>query len=264
MHEHPNRRQVQAPVVANRAVAPGIHQLDLRLDPTGPAMVPGQFLFVRPLTGLTPLLRRPFGVMDVQGDVASILFEVKGEGTRVLAGLGVGALTDVVYPLGSGWPLPADNRPLLLVAGGLGLPPLLFLARRLHAASRAFSFVYGATSATRLVLRDEVARLCPGAVFCTDDGSLGRRGFVSDHLPDLGRPGAVLTCGPTPMMQAVAKRARAAGHACWASLEEHMACGLGVCMGCVTHLRGHSPENPRTARICVEGPVFPVSELTWA
>lgn len=257
------RRACIATVSETDELAPGIHRLRCQCADL-PPIAPGQFVFARIGEGIAPLLRRPFGVHHVDGDTLELLFDVVGAGTRHLARLAPGDRLDLLLPLGRGWPEPpGDGPPPVLVAGGLGLPPLHFLAGRLHAAGRPFHFVYGAANAERLVLRDAIAALCPTAVFCTDDGSAGVHGMVTANLPPAAEATTYYACGPTPMMRALARQVLAAGHRCWVSLEERMACGVGVCMGCTCRTRD-AEGREQAERACVEGPVFDAGELAWS
>lgn len=256
------RRQALGHIIARRELAAGIVLLGLKLPLDGLHLRPGQFLFLRPGPGLVPLLRRPFGIHAVDDDgLVWLLFEVKGEGTAVLAQRMVGEDLDVLYPLGSGFPINVHDTGRLLVAGGMGLPPIHFLACELRRRGLPFRLVYGARDATGLVLRDEIRALDPAAHLCTDDGSAALPGRVTEHLPELPPGSTIYAVGPEAMMRAVAAAARSTGQRCYVSLEEHMACGVGVCMGCVAQVQ--QPAAGSVKRICVEGPVFDVEELTW-
>ncbi len=250
-----------AVVAANRALGPGIHLLKLACEPPLPDIAPGQFAFLRPQNS-DILLRRPLGVHDADGTRLDLLFDVVGRGTRALAAAQTGTTLDLLLPLGRPFPIPPPPALPVLVAGGLGLPPLHFLARRLHAAGRPFRLLYGARTAARLVLADDLASLCPDLRLFTDDGSAGEHAQITAGLADLPPEAHLLVCGPTAMMRAVAAAAEEAGLACHVSLEERMACGLGVCMGCVCRTRTADGQEGR-ARVCVEGPVFASREVLW-
>ncbi len=257
----PSAQQMMATVVANQACGPGIHLLELTCAAALPAIAPGQFAFLRPRHG-DIFLRRPLGVHEAEGTRLRLLFDVVGRGTAALAAVQPGQELDLLLPLGHPFEIPPPPALPVLVAGGLGLPPLHFLARQLHAAQRPFRMLYGARTAARLVLADDLAALCPQLRLFTDDGSAGEHAQITAGLADLPPQAHLLVCGPTPMMRAVASAAAQAGLACQVSLEERMACGLGVCMGCVCRTRNADGQEGR-ARVCVEGPVFPAQEVLW-
>ena len=256
-----DKRQVICEVAATEEVGPGIFLVALRPVDGETAFEPAQFIFLKPVAGEPPLLRRPFGILDVVDGCARILFDVRGSGTRALAGMRVGDSADALYPLGTGFPLPTGDETPVLVAGGMGLAPVHSLAVRLKELGRSFVLVYGARSAAQLVLKDQVAALGDEVRLCTDDGSCGHHGLVTELLPAPEVGVHFYACGPDPMMAAVARHA--GDRPCHVSLEERMACGVGVCMGCVTMVQ-RPGGGRRFERICVEGPVFDARELVWS
>lgn len=228
----------------------------LRLVPPEPVPArPGQFAMLRGAWGLAPLLPRPMSILSA-GSRLEFLVRRVGEGTALLTSLEPGAVVDVLAPLGQGFGEPRARR-VVLVAGGCGLPPTLFAARELAAAGARPVFLYGARSATGLVLADEVAAVAELRL-ATDDGSRGHHGPVTDLLEEAlaAVDAEVWTCGPEAMMAAVARAARRAGVRCLASVEERMACGRGLCLGCV---RMDLAGEPRY--VCVHGPVFDAAEV---
>lgn len=255
------KRQFHSTIVGRERLSDRIYRFTVTLDDSGADIRPGQFLFIKPFHGIAPLLRRPFAVLDVCDSTARFLFEVKGDGTRELACREEGHTLDIIYPLGNGFS-PGRKETPVLVAGGMGIAPLFMLARYCAANGLDFSLIYGAATEKALVLRNELEAFVPSIAYCTDDGSHGHRGLVTDLVSDRGPSAVYYCCGPLPMMKAAARTVHGFGRRCMVSLEEHMACGVGVCMGCVTELR---PENNvrRTARICMEGPVFDAGELAW-
>lgn len=225
-----------------------------------PPMVPGQFVEVLVDDSPTTFLRRPISICYVDRDANDLwlLVATVGDGTRRLSRLQPGSLLNCVLPLGHGFTLPdsSSGRPLL-IGGGVGVAPLLFLGSVLSASGVSPTFLLGARSANDLLLLDEFRRY--GRVFTTtEDGSHGERGFVTDHsILRQEQFGRIATCGPTPMMKAVARFAHQAGVACEASLENLMACGLGACLCCV--------EKTTDGNLCVckDGPVFNILKLLW-
>ena len=214
---------------------------------------PGQFVMARaagyPVT-FDPFLARPLSFYDHDGEVASLLFEVRGRGTALLDGA---REIEVSAPLGRGFQTDASAGRAALLGGGVGIAPLKILGRRLAETGVDhdvfLGFADGATA--------EAAEDFPGAKVATMDGSAGTHGTVLDAIPDLGEYGAVYACGPNPMLAAV-KLAVNGGVLCELSVEERMGCGNGSCNGCVVPVSGGG-----YVRSCVEGPVFPAEALAW-
>ena len=220
----------------------------------------GQFLHIACGEGL--LLRRPISVCMVQEDqprdTARIVFEVRGEGTRWLSQCQAGDRLNVLGPLGNGFAVTPDDR-LLLVGGGIGVPPLLGQAALTAGKATA---VLGFRSADRAMLVEEYREYCPEVYLCSDDGSLGRHGFVDAQLKDILEKDknftAVLACGPKPMLKSVARVAAKYGVPCQVSLEERMACGVGACLGCAVQMADGTMKH-----VCKDGPVFDAKEVDW-
>jgi dihydroorotate dehydrogenase electron transfer subunit len=237
---------------------------------------PGQFVHLLAGEDRSFPLRRPFSIHRVgrRGSAATlgtveVTFDVVGAGTRALARLRPHDVVDVLGPLGRPFEPPEAPVGCLLVGGGYGTAPLFFLATELRARRCRVDFVIGAASAGRLLDAMEAKRLGHSLTVTTDDGSAGRRGLVTDPLPDLlARPGAarVYACGPMPMLAAVSRVAAAAGVPCQVAVEEQMACGTGICFSCVLPIGGSGePAEPaRMARSCLEGPVFDGAAVAWA
>jgi dihydroorotate dehydrogenase electron transfer subunit len=233
---------------------------------------PGQFVAVAvggPNSAM--LLRRSFAIYsatptdDFAGTVQFVVAE-NGPGTQWLVRQAVGALLDLVGPLGTPFPLPTEPVPAVLVGGGYGTAPLIPLAQQLIAAGSDVEIVIGASTESRL-FAELVARRTVGSVtVTTDDGSAGERGRVTDALPDaIKRIGAqvVYACGPMAMLQAVGDVARSFAIPAQVAVEESMACGIGVCMTCVLPVRGDDGQT-RFVRACVDGPVFNADRVRWA
>jgi dihydroorotate dehydrogenase electron transfer subunit len=217
------------------------------------------------------LLRRAFALYGATpsgtyaGTIQFVVAE-HGPGTRWLVQRRVGESIDLVGPLGTPFPLPTGPAPAVLVGGGYGTAPLIPLADALLAAGSPVEMVLGAATASRL-FGELVAKRTIGAVtVTTDDGSAGRKGRVTDVLPEaIERIGAevVYACGPMPMLQAVGDVARAHAIQAQVAVEEAMACGIGVCMTCVLPVVGADGRS-RFIRSCVDGPVFDASRVRWA
>jgi dihydroorotate dehydrogenase electron transfer subunit len=231
---------------------------------------PGQFVGVAMETGGAQFLRRPFSFFTVDSDhgVASILFSVYGAATRLMSNLTPGDFVDVLGPLG-GKPFAADDRPgahHVMVGGGYGVPPLSFLARRVLAADPAanVTLINGARTADFLVGTDGLEEIGVKRHETTNDGSRGYHGLVTDVLGEIlnaqqeHAPVHIYTCGPTPMMRAVARMAIEHDVPCQVSMEVFMPCGVGICMGCAVETVAGI-----FARGCKDGPVFEAREVVW-
>ena len=256
-----------------------------------PPMRPGQFVEVRVDGSPSTFLRRPISInfVDYEENELWLLVAIVGDGTRRLAQLCVGDKLNCMLPLGNGFSLPptppqgrgAAGMVPLLVGGGVGVAPLLYLGKTLHDAGTEPTFLLGARTAGDLLMLDEFEKY--GRVLVTtEDGSMGERGFVTNHtLLSNETFDLIQTCGPTPMMKAVARYAREKGIDCEASLENLMACGLGACLCCVEKVLSdeslvmsdvtqqksqntqHSTLNTHNVCVCKEGPVFNIKQLLW-
>jgi NAD(P)H-flavin reductase len=218
--------------------------------------VPGQFVaFAIGGRESAMLLRRSIAIAGTADGRLTVVVAPHGPGSTWLAGLQPGSTVDVVGPLGRPFPLPEQGTPALLVGGGYGAAALVGLAEALRAAGSRVVAVSGAASADRLCSVDELAALGELTV-TTDDGSAGRRGWVTDAVADvIADVGVVYACGPMGMLRAVADLATAAGVPSYVAVEESMACGIGVCMTCVLPVVG-ADGRTRLSRSCTEGPVF--------
>ncbi len=229
---------------------------------------PGQFLSIGVDTGGT-ILRRPFSVYAVSqhgpwAGTLEIIFDIVGPGTAWLAERTKHDVVDVVGPLGRPFPLPAQPVTCLLVGGGYGAAPLLYLAQVLSQENLRVDMVLGAATQDRIFNAIEAKRLCASTQFTTEDGSLGTKGLVTDVLPQLfeqGGVGVVYACGPMPMLRAVAEMAKAYQVPCQVAVEELMACTTGVCWTCVVPVLRR--DERRNLRTCVEGPVFNGARVCW-
>lgn len=263
---------VPATVVENREITEGNFLLTLKVPRGFSRPRPGQFVHLRVSTEMEPLLRRPYsleGFVERRGIRAvRIYYSVVGRGSRALASQPRGQRLDLIGPLGVGFS-PRLRRTPILVAGGRGVAPLLFLARGLRAKKRPFVFLFGARSQRELYGVREVrgGRLH----IATDDGSVGYRGSVLTLLRHEWESGGhspltaeIFTCGPHGLLHGVAEFARRGGIRCEASLEGPMACAVGACRGCpVPLLAGAVPGNGRYPAMCVEGPVMDATLVDW-
>ena len=221
---------------------------------------PGQFVHIRCGEGL--LLRRPISVCscmeDEPDDLLSIVFEVRGEGTRWLAGRELGDSLDVLGLAGNGFDLKPEGR-YLLVGGGIGIPPMLGCSQ--YTGGRATA-ILGGRSRDKIILEDFFREDCAKVLCATDDGSLGHHGFVDalvrQELEQDKNYDGVLACGPKPMLRNVANVAQEFGLPCQVSMEERMGCGVGACLVCACDMADGSRKH-----VCKDGPVFDSKEVDW-
>lgn len=224
-----------------------------------PEMLPGQFVEVQVKGSPSTFLRRPISInfVDYKENELWLLVAMVGEGTCQLARIQVGDTLNCVLPLGNGFTPAVANERILLVGGGVGVAPLLYMGAKMKESGIEPTFLLGARSAKDLLMLDIFKRF--GRVFVTtEDGSEGEKGFVTNHsLLQQEQFDRISTCGPTPMMKAVARFARQNGVDCEVSLENLMACGLGACLCCV--------EKTVDGNLCVckDGPVFNIQRLLW-
>lgn len=262
-------QQIFARILANEPIIAG-HQVITCEAPTLAAEArPGHFVNVLTAERFDPLLRKPFSIYTADRELGriSLLYSIVGATTEGMARKRSGETLDIVGPLG-GRIFQADPRPgtnHVMVGGGYGVPPLVFLSRELQQAEPEanITFIIGARRKDLLLCEMELRAAGVDARAATEDGSHGTAGRVTEVLAPLlheksGLPVTVYCCGPTPMMRAVAELCLSLGVPCQLSVEVSMPCGIGVCMGCVLDL-----TDGRRVRCCVDGPVFEASEVKW-
>lgn len=255
-------------VLHHKRVGPGIYYLQIKAVSIAREAEPGQFVHVRCTQGTDPLLRRPFSLHEIDSDrgIISLLYQVRGKGTKWLTGHQANDPVDLMGPLGRGFRIVDGISKAILVGGGIGMAPLLPLAQAFRSKGVEVLAFLGAAS--RGGLRGGLVRLEAYETsttflgLATDDGSMGYHGVVTDLLPTHLEKGgtAVYACGPDGMMRAVAQLAAKYNVPCQVSLDKYMACGAGACMGCVCK-RKDSRGEITYARVCTEGPVFDAREV---
>ena len=218
---------------------------------------PGQFLHI--LCGGEAYLRRPISICDVVDKrCIRFVFQIKGEGTKALTKYEEGDMIDILGPLGNGFDTSENyDGAILLIGGGIGVFPLLGLAKSLNGKATA---LLGFRSKNDAVMTDEFAKVCKDVFLATDDGSCGYHGLVTDILSKIiesNKVSAIYSCGPALMMKAVSAAASAAEIPVQVSLEERMGCGVGACMTCTCTVSGMK------RRVCKDGPVFDGTEVEW-
>ena len=255
-------------ILLHEGVAEGISLLRLEIPRIAAAIRPAQFVNLRVASSWDPFLRRPFSALrrDRAGGWVDLLYEVVGPGTAAMARLRPGDALSALGPLGQAYAPPPEAGRVVLVAGGVGVVPLAFWADEEALRRGDAVLLFGAARRGRL---PDLRRLAPPDLpveVATDDGSVGHHGFVTDLMErHLARGGCqVFCCGPTPMMRAAAGIAARFGVPCHVSLENHMACGFGACVGCVVEFPAETDPYCRYRRVCVEGPVFDAAQIAWS
>ena len=238
-------------------LAEGIYLLSADMGQIALDAKPGQFVHV--LCSEGTLLRRPVSICDVNGTELTMVFEVKGEGTKWLAGRKAGDELDVLGPLGHGFDVTGGN--VIVSGGGIGVPPMLYAAK--SCAGRVTA-VLGFRDSGRVILENEFKDACDETVIASDDSSYGVRGPVTLPIEELLKTGeydGVLCCGPRPMLKAIAQLCSRYGVKCQVSMEERMGCGIGACLVCACKTQKDGQEH--MSRVCKDGPVFDAGEVVW-
>jgi len=249
---------VAARVVENIEIGKQVKELVLYAPEIAAQTLPGQFLHIRVASATYhPLLRRPLSISNVDAEAGTVrtIYRIVGQGTAHLATLTKDDIVDCMGPLGTGFSL-QGKRPLL-VGGGMGLAPLVFLAGAL--CPRKIEVLMGGRTEEEMFWTSIFKDMCDNIHITTDDGTLGSRGVTLDVLPSLLETGnfdMIYTCGPRVMMEGVAKLAKQYQIPCQVSLEEHMACGIGGCLSCTC-----ATSNGSRKKVCTDGPVFWAEEV---
>lgn len=267
----------KAPIVAHRKVAADHYLMRLKIPRAAQRARPGQFLHLLCPPGRfaqepVPFLRRPFSIFDVHPKAGTVdfIYKVVGTGTATLAQARAGDFADCLAPLGRPFEVPPKVQTVLLVGGGVGIPPLYFLAKTLRKTHQVIVFL-GARTRKWVICAADFKKLGVPVHVATDDGSRGSKGSVVDLLEKKlsgrgDRAGRVsCICGPTPMMAAAARATKAHKVRAQVSLEERMGCALGVCWGCCVEVTTERVgSHARFQRVCSEGPVFDAAAVAWS
>ncbi len=253
-------KQVTASVISNNEVMPGVHLTWLESPQIASTAQPGQFVMVRCGEGFEHPLRRPLSIHQIaDGSKLALLFNVVGKGTHWLAQCQVGDNIDLLGPLGNSYSIHPESHKLLLLAGGIGIAPLRFLAQQALNQGCSVRLLLGASTANQLYLR---RFLPPEAelIITTEDGTAGKKGMITDLLPDFADWAyQIFTCGPTLMYRVMAARNQQLlkARSIQVCLEVRMGCGRGVCYGCTHKTKGGLKQ------VCTDGPVFDLYDVLW-
>lgn len=246
-------------VIENKRLNDDFFILELSGNAKIPDFKPGQFAQVRVDGSPETFLRRPISIHDVdyERNTFKILIQIAGKGTKKLSELGPGDNLNLIYPLGNSFSLPAENEKVLIVGGGCGIAPLLFLGKYLKLNGNVPDILLGFRNKVRIIEFEEYLKI--GKVLVTtEDGSLGEMGYVTSHsVFSARRYNRIYCCGPDTMMKAIATYCKNNDILCEVSLENLMACGIGACLCCIVDtVKGNLCT-------CIEGPVFNVKDLKW-
>lgn len=238
-------------------VATGHILLTINTDFT--SSMPGQFVNIRTTAGSDPLIRRPFSIFNQDNSTIELVIKVIGRGTRLISRFEEGPV-DMLAPLGRGFSI-IEGGHALLVGGGVGNAPLFYLARKLRQAGNRVTCIYGARSEEYIYLEDRYRKEVDELIVATDDGSRGKKGFVTtfaeEILNDNGQVDMVYTCGPTPMMSSLSAICKNMKVPVEVSLENYFGCGIGLCSGCTVE------TSDGQKRACVDGPVMDGASILW-
>ncbi len=257
----PNKFVADFEVIENKQLNPTNFLIKVHSSTALPSIQPGQFVNIEIADAKEIFLRRPFSVFDVDydGRNLSLIVKILGRGSKKLTEIKVGSKISLIYPLGKGFTIPRKTDRVLLVGGGSGVAPMLFLAKRSGLPSAQVDILLGARSAQDHIDANEYEQYA-SLHYASEDGSLGESGFVTQHsvfTQKLSAYDKIYACGPDGMMRAVAREAKKVGVFCEVSLENLMACGFGVCLCCI------EPTNKGNLCVCTDGPVFNIEELKW-
>jgi dihydroorotate dehydrogenase electron transfer subunit len=256
-------KQLKIKIVENKRIAQGFYRMRLASAYLAKNSKPGQFVEIKCSSGGEVLLRRPLGVHIIWNGGIDVLYEVIGKGTNSLSAMKKGGLLDVIGPIGRGFEISETKKPVLIVAGGMGVAPLLCLAEKMARKKIKPYVMIGAKTAPHILCEKEFKKLGCFVMIATEDGSKGHKGYVTDMMRHLlivlrCRSSGIYACGPRPMLKAVEHIADSSGIPCQVSMEEHMACGVGACLGCPVKVKSGGYK-----MVCKDGPVFDAKEIAW-
>lgn len=252
--------QGKYPLIKKESIAKEIYSFTILCPEVAEITKAGQFVHILP-KGYT--LRRPIsicGIDKIKGTLR-IVFEVRGDGTKELSETQTGELIDMIAPCGNGFALNQDIKKVVLIGGGIGTPPMLPLA---EIYGEDATVITGFRNASAVILQDDFKKTGAKTILCTDDGSTGIHGLVTNPLEEIlksQKVDLICACGPTPMLKAISKMASDFNVECQVSLEERMGCGIGACLVCACKVNKNGEE--QMLHVCKNGPVFNSKEVVW-
>lgn len=257
---------IKAELLKKEELISGIFKFSVQADEIVNTAKPGNFIEIKVNDDIEPFLRRPISIynMDKENGILEFIFQVKGKGTMVLSKRNEGELIDIVGPLGFGTFKYSSYEKLAIIGGGIGVFPLYELAKCAHTENKRVNTYLGFRNKDLVVLEDEFGKVSNNLTITTDDGSYAQKGFAIDFLKkdiEDGKIDSIYACGPLPMLRAVRELAIEKDIPCQISLEEKMACGLGVCLGCAVKTASSPKDAPEYWHVCKGGPVFQAKEV---
>ncbi len=261
-------RILKAKLIRKEYLKPDILRFKIEANEIVKEAKPGNFIEIRVTETTVPFLRRPISIYNLNKEEGTLefIFQVKGEGTRLLSMREEGALIDIMGPLGMGTFKINNYEKIAVIGGGIGVFPLYELSKEAKEQNRNVNIYLGFRSKENVVLENEFKDVSDKIVITTDDGSYGEKGFAISKLEeDLEQEkiDCIYACGPLPMLRAVKKLAIEKNIPCQVSLEERMGCGLGACLGCAVKTARSSNENPEYWHVCKGGPVFRAKDVEF-
>lgn len=247
-------------IVDKKAIAKGVFDFTISCKEVADVAECGQFVHIA-ADGFS--LRRPISICDIDKEKGTlrIVFEVRGKGTEKISELNKGDLIDMIAPLGKGFKVLENGKKAICIGGGIGTPPMLAIAKEYGENATVIS---GFRNSAIAILQEDFKAQGNNTILCTDDGSAGRKGFVTDALKECllnEKPDIIYACGPNVMLKTVAEIARDNGIYCQVSLEERMGCGVGACLVCACKTVKDGEEY--FAHVCKDGPVFSAEEVIF-
>ena len=257
---------IKAKLLEKEELVSGIFKFSVQADEIVNTAKPGNFIEIRVNDDIEPFLRRPISIynMDKEKGVLEFIFQVKGKGTVILSKKNEGELIDIIGPLGFGTFKYSNYENLAIIGGGIGVFPLYELAKCAHMENKSVNTYLGFRNKDLVLLENEFKKVSNNITITTDDGSYSQKGFAIDFLKkDIveGKIDSIYACGPLPMLRAVRELAIEKSIPCQISLEERMACGLGVCLGCAVKTANSTKEAPEYWHVCKAGPVFQAKDV---
>lgn len=264
---------IKVKILSKKEVASNIYVMRLKAPKIAKDALPGQFIHIKCSKENYPLLRRPLSIhrIDKEKGEIFILFQVIGEGTKLLAKRTIGDNLDILGPIGNGFNIYPESKKIMIVGGGIGVAPLFALCEESIRQDKEVRVLVGALKKELVIGEENFRNLGAKVDVATDDGSYQYKGLVTDLLKGVIKGGwlvdQIFACGPKPMLKKINEIALQANINCQVSLEERMGCGIGACLGCVCKIKTKDKKEDKVKyeykRVCVDGPVFGGSEVVW-
>ncbi len=247
-------------IIDKKTIAKGMFDMTILCNEVALNARAGQFVHIK---APSFSMRRPISICEVdkEKETLRIVFEVRGKGTEEISQLNIGDTIDMIAPLGNGFTLLSNDKKAITIGGGIGAPPMLEVAKYYGENCTAIS---GFRSASIVILEDDFKKIGANTIVCTDDGTYGKKGFVTEALKEsikTQKPDIIYACGPRPMLKAISEIASENNIECEVSLEERMGCGVGACLVCACKTKKNGEEH--MSHVCKDGPVFNSKEVVW-